>query len=214
MSNRQKRGCILVLVGLCMVLAAMGLHMAQQKQDDLAGENARVLLQQLELSRTPVPEIAPEPTEVENDPAQSLPVQTAPVDPTMPEKEYLDYSMIGTLRIEQLGMLLPILSHWDYDLLNVAPCRYSGSIPTEDMILMGHNYKSHFTPLHKITLGTQVEFEDVNGVIYRYEVAQIVHLHKSELEQLPSEYPLTLFTCTPGGQNRIIVRCAAVESEN
>lgn len=79
------------------------------------------------------------------------------------------------------------------------------------MILMGHNYQSHFTPLHDIAVGAEVEFEDVEGIVYRYTVAKIEYLYKNEGEQLPSEYPLTLFTCTADGQNRIIVRCESVE---
>lgn len=76
------------------------------------------------------------------------------------------------------------------------------------MIIMGHNYKTHFRPLHELQEGAPVEFEDVNGVVYRYTVEEILTLHKSEGELLPSDSPLTLFTCTPGGQNRILIRCA------
>lgn len=203
MTKRQKRGCTLILAGLVMVLCAAGLHLAQECQDALAGENARILLRQLELSRFSI-EVPTESTQV---PEQTQPEETVPVSTVMPEKEYLGYSMIGTLRIPSVGIELPVLSSWSYDLLNIAPCRYSGSIPGEDMILMGHNYKSHFTPLHDIAIGAEVEFEDVNGIVYCYTVGEIQTLHKNDGEQLPSDFPLTLFTCTPGGQNRIIIRC-------
>lgn len=206
MTKRQKRGCALILAGLVMVFGAMFLHVAEEKQDTLAGANSQILLRQLKLNRITVdtvtdqtvPEAAPE-------------EEPAIVDTTMPEKEYLGYSMIGTLRIPSVGMELPILSSWSYPLLNVAPCRYSGSIPGGDMILMGHKYKSHFAPLHSVSNGDSVEFEDVNGIIYRYTVEEILYLHRSEGEQLPSEYPLTLFTCTPGGVNRIVLRCIEAE---
>lgn len=119
--------------------------------------------------------------------------------------------MIGTVRIPTVGIELPVLSTWSYEMLNIAPCRYSGSIDSGDLILMGHNYKSHFTPLHQVTVGSEVTFEDVNGIVYRYTVDAIEYLHKSESEQLPSEHPLILFTCTAGGQNRIIIRCLLQE---
>ena len=41
MNKRQKRGCILVLIGLVMVFAAMVIHLTQEKQDTLAGETAQ-----------------------------------------------------------------------------------------------------------------------------------------------------------------------------
>ena len=201
MNKKQKRGALLVLMGLSMVFAAMFLHIVEQRQDRQAGENAAVLLQQLELSRMSVP-AAPE---------MVHPEESASTVDAMPEKEYLGYAMIGTLRIPSLGMELPILRDWSYELLNVAPCRYSGSAPEENMILMGHNYKSHFTPLHNIAVGAEVTFEDVNGFLYRYCVEEITYLHKTEGEALPSDDPLTLFTCTSGGQNRIVVRCSTAE---
>ena len=188
-------------MGLSMVFAAMFLHILEQRQDRQAGENAAVLLQQLELSRMSVPAAL----------EMVHPEEAASEVGAMPEKEYLGYAMIGTLRIPSLGMELPILRDWSYELLNVAPCRYSGSAPEENMILMGHNYKSHFTPLHNIAVGAEVTFEDVNGFLYRYCVEEITYLHKTEGEALPSDDPLTLFTCTSGGQNRIVVRCSTAE---
>lgn len=197
MTNRQKRGWILVLLGLSMVIASLLMHMTQERQDAMAGENAQILLQQLQLNRmsyTDSPVFLPD-------------IPTAKTATAMAEKDYLGYSMIGTLRIPDLGMELPVLSTWSYELLEVAPCRYSGSLPGEDMILMGHNYKSHFTPLHHISVGTAVEFEDVNGVVTRFMVAQTEILYKNHVDRLYSEHPLTLFTCTAGGQNRFVVRC-------
>lgn len=162
----------------------------------MAGNNADILLQQLELSRVPT---------------QTVPAQTqtpSAADLPMPEKEYLGYAMIGTVRVPAVEIELPVLSSWSYALLDVAPCRYQGSVSGKNMTIIGHNYKSHFTPLHKAAVGDEVSFEDVNGKVYRYCVAEITYLHKNEGEKLPSDYPLTLLTCTPGGQNRIIVRCA------
>lgn len=128
----------------------------------------------------------------------------------MAVKSYLGYSMIGTLRISSVGIELPVLSAWSYELLDVAPCRDSGSAAGGDLIIMGHNYKSHFTPLHDIAVGAEVEFEDVHGSEYRYIVERIEYLHRGEGEQLPSDYELTLFTCTSGGAKRIVVRCRQI----
>lgn len=199
MTPRQKRGVILILAGLVLLLGYVGLRYTHQRQDEMAGQSARILLQHLELSR------------VEIKKPEEIPEEDTPIQSVMPEKAYLDYSMIGTLRIPSLEMELPILSSWSYELLNVAPCRYYGSIPEGNMVLMGHNYKSHFTPLHGIEIGAQVEFENVNGMVYRYVVAQIEYLHKNQGEQLASEHPLILLTCTDGGQNRVVVRCDSAE---
>ena len=53
-----------------------------------------------------------------------------------------------------------------------------------------------------------MQFMDVNGKLYLYNVTAIEILAKHELDKLTaSESDLTLFTCTYGGQNRIVVRC-------
>jgi len=204
MTGRQKRGVALVAVGLSLILCSAGIHLMQEQEDAMAGQSAGILLQQLDLSRTPI--ALPEP----ESPQQPQKQEQTPSG--MPEKSYLGYSMIGTIRVPSVDMELPVLSTWDYDLLKVAPCRYSGTLQEENLILMGHNYKSHFTPLHAVAMGDSVEFEDVNGVVTRYTVAQITILYKNDGEKLPSEYPLTLFTCSAGGQNRIVIRCAETEA--
>lgn len=193
MSVRQKRGLLMVILGLSMVFAALWLHNTQEEQDMLAGQNSQVLLSRLEMPAIPA----------------RMPEQTVTA---MAEKEYQGYTMIGILRIAGLQMELPVLSTWSEDWLQVAPCRYSGSLYTEDLILMGHNYKSHFTPLHKVTVGTEVEFEDVNGIVHCYLVEKTEIIHENEAENLSSDFPLTLFTCTAGGQNRLVVRCVAANN--
>jgi len=197
MNNRQKRGIIMTILGLAMVLASMGMHLTRERQDVLAGESTQILLQQMELNKTVSAAL----------PDLTVPNENTSVSAVMPEKEYLGYSIIGTLRISSVGIELPIMSSWSYELLEVAPCRYSGSVLTENMILMGHNYTSHFMPLHDVKIGALVEFEDVNGVVYRYKVSKLESLHRSNIDKLEDDFPLTLFTCTLGGINRVVIRC-------
>jgi sortase A len=199
MTARQKRGCALIAAGLVLVLCAVGMQLMEQKQDELAGENAKILLRQLQLDRVTV--------DLKDDPLQEQ-EQVSTADPTdMPVKQYLGYDLIGTIRLPALGIELPVLNTWSDALLNVAPCRYAGSLTKENMILMGHNYKNHFYPMLRAQIGMEVEFEDVYGQIYHYRIAEIVTLRASDGELLASDYPLTLFTCTVGGQNRFVVRC-------
>lgn len=196
MNKRQKQGVLLLLVGVILVLCGLGIHFAQERQDALAGQTAALLLQQLDEKTLP-----PE-TETET--------QTPDRDPELPEKKYMGYTLIGSISIPSAGIRLPVLDDWSEDMLKVSPCRYQGSISGGDMIIMGHNYKSHFTPLQKIAVGAEVEFENTMGKVFRFRVAKIEYLHRTEGEALPSEYPLTVFTCTPGGLERIVVRCEAV----
>ena len=210
MNKHIKRGCVLVALGLCMVLAGTAMYMMYQKQDALAGQNASVLLDQFKATRhllVEAPERPDHPALPENVPATTESTEETQA-PEMPELSYSGYSIIGILRIPALGLELPILKDWSYPLLNVAPCRYSGTLAEGNLIIMGHNYTSHFTPLHYIELGTAVEFEDAWGNVHRFVVEARETLHKTRGEDLPSEYPLSLFTCTAGGQSRLVIRCS------
>ena len=192
MNKRQKRGMILLAVGLVLVLGGLGIHLMQLQEDAAAGKTATILLQQLDYKLLPTDEESP--------------------DPSLPGKKYMDYTLIGSIRIPSVEIQLPVLDQWNEDMLKVAPCRYAGSLSGNDMVIMGHNYKTHFNNLNKIKIGTEVEFENTTGKVFRYRVAKIEHLHSTEGEKLPTkEYPLTIFTCKPGGLDRIVVRCESLE---
>ncbi|MBR2311138.1 MAG: sortase [Oscillospiraceae bacterium] len=195
MNKRQKRGLLLLSVGLVLVLCALGIHLSQKQQDAAAGKSAALLLQQLDRKDLPI-ETTPE-------------GDTQAADPALPEKKYMDYTLIGSISIPSVDIRLPVLDDWSEEMLKVAPCRYAGSISDGNMIIMGHNYRSHFTPLHNIKVGAEVEFENTAGRTFRFRVAKIEYLHRTQGEALPAAYPLTIFTCTPGGLDRIVVRCEA-----
>lgn len=218
--NKTTRGALLLIAGLILVAAASVLYLLNEQQDEMAGQTAVILLEQLQLNEpvreagNPVPSAPPSdaahpsvpaaPTE-ELTPANPEDVPEQPS--AMPVKLVAGYESVGVLRIPALGIELPILDNWDYDRLKLAPCRYTGSAAGGDLILMGHNYRSHFKALYQVEPGTKVTFTDVNGVCYSYTVDRIDTIKGTETEKLPADYALSLFTCTPGGQSRLVVRC-------
>lgn len=129
-------------------------------------------------------------------------------DTEMTEVEINGNQYIGYLSIPVLGLELPIMSSWSYPKLNIAPCRYTGSVRGEDLVLMAHNYSSHFGKLSQLDLGDMVEFTDMDGVITRYEVVGKDVLDPAAVEEMTSgDFDLTLFTCTYGGGSRVTVYC-------
>lgn len=208
MTERQKRGAIFLVVGVVLVLCGLGIHLIQEHEDATAGKTATLLLNYLEQKTLSVD---PEPgTQAEKE-AMKEKLTPPENDPKLPVKTYMGYALIGSISIPSVGIDLPILKDWSEKLLKIAPCRYQGSISGDNLIVMGHNYKRHFTPLHSVTVGAEVVFENTNGTLFRYRVAEIEYLHRTEGEDLPSDYPLTLFTCTASGLERIIVRCEPIE---
>lgn len=217
--SKTTRGALLLILGLVLLAAGSALYLMNEHQDKLAGETAGILLEQLQFNdsfgsaiiESPKPGLSPKPAvePAQTEPAEEL-EQTVTPPESMPSKLVSGYEIVGILRIPSAGVELPILDNWDYDRLKISPCRYSGSLAGGDLILMGHNYRSHFKPLYQAEPGMEVEFEDVNGDCYRYVVERIDTIKGTAVEKLPSGYPLSLFTCTSGGQSRLVVRCQAI----
>lgn len=115
---------------------------------------------------------------------------------------------IGYLSVPTLGVELPIMSEWSYPKLRMAPCRYFGSVFTDDLVIAAHNYGRHFGNLKRLRPGDPVFFTDVNQIRYSYEVEQVTTLEPTDVELvIGGDYPLTLFTCTYGGAMRVVVQC-------
>ena len=120
------------------------------------------------------------------------------------------YDCIGVLSIPVLELELPILTDWSYAKLKKAPCHYYGSYYETDFVIAAHNYKAHFGRLSELQTGDIVIFTDVQGVEHYYEVVLLETLSPTATEaMITSGFDLSLYTCTPGGGNRVTVRCDA-----
>ena len=121
------------------------------------------------------------------------------------------YGYIGYLSIPALKLDLPIMGEWDYHRLRIAPCRYVGSVQGNDLVIMAHNYNSHFGRLSKLSEGDRVTFTDMDGILTTYEVIALDILNPYAVEEVTSgDFDLTLFTCTYGGESRVTVYCDKV----
>ena len=136
------------------------------------------------------------------------------LDPSMemPRTEAGGLACVGVLEIPALGLTLPVAAEWSYPALKKAPCRYTGSAYQANMVIAGHNYPSHFGRLKTLSIGDDVRFTDVDGNVFDYCVASLETLQPTAVEEMTdSGWPLTLFTCTVGGQTRLALRCEAAE---
>jgi sortase A len=141
----------------------------------------------------------------------STPQQTEPEAMTASSIDGNDY--IGVLSIPTCELDLPIMAQWSYPNLKIAPCRYSGSIQTHDLVIAAHNYSSHFGSLKSLQAGDKVIFTDMNDTVYTYVVTENEVLSPTAIEEMTSgDYDLTLFTCTYGGKSRVTVRCELVQT--
>lgn len=194
---KQLRAIVLIVLGLSMILTSAYFFSQYEQEAEIAGENAQLLLTALT-------------HEIEQNREQELydTAQREQPPGQMPQTSLQGYDLVGIIRVPGVDLELPVLNSWSYDLLKLSPCRYSGSIEGQNLILMGHNYKKHLAPLRQVSPGERVEFLDTTGTTHAYVVAETEVLKPAQLDELTaSEHALTIFTCTPGGQSRFVVRC-------
>jgi sortase family protein, putative len=133
-------------------------------------------------------------------------------DMEMPAKRVEGRRYIGILEIGALRLKLPVLDTFSYRNIKVAPARFFGSVYDDNLILLAHNYQSHFGKLHLLQTGDEVSFTDMDGNRFRYTVTGVEVIGGMEREKLAEgDFDLCLFTCTLGGKNRVVVRCRRVE---
>ncbi|MBE6709336.1 MAG: sortase [Ruminococcaceae bacterium] len=115
---------------------------------------------------------------------------------------------IGIITIPAIGIELPVIADWDYELLNLAPCRHFGSSATDDLVIAGHNFVAHFANLRYLKEGDTVSFTDMNGEVIVYAVEKMEILDATAVDQvLNVDYDLILYTCTYEGTTRVTVFC-------
>ena len=122
------------------------------------------------------------------------------------------YEYIGKIYFPTLDLALPVISDVGSKKLKKAPCRYDGSVYTDDMIIAGHNYITHFGRINRLKYGDEVIFTDIDKNEFRYKVigTEIID-GKNAAALVSGEWDLTLFTCTMSGRSRITVRCEKIQ---
>ena len=190
----KKSGVILISLGAVLILAALLLLLYNRSEDRRAGQEAESLLEDVRSSMA----------------------ANADPDPQEEPVEEITYDYAGVIAIPDLSLELPVIDQWNYARLKVAPCRQSGAAADGDLVIAAHNYKSHFGYLDRLEPGASVIFTDMEGTVYRYAVEEIRQLAPEDAEDVSSvfssEYPLVLYTCTPGGKARVAVFCRWAET--
>lgn len=180
-----------MLMGIMMILGALWLYRQNQMEEQQAARTAEAALEEI------IAEIRQ---------------QSAVDDDGSPEFIEIDGECyIGYLELPTISFSLPVMSEWSYPRLRIAPCRYSGAVQSDDLIIMAHNYDRHFGQLSMLREGDPVQFIDAAGEIHRYVVIKQELLETKDVERMGAgEWDLTLFSCTYGGQSRVTVRLQRV----
>jgi sortase A len=202
----RKLGNLFMGLGLLLLAAALALFCWNRWDAHRAAAYVEEVLPQLaaKVEENVTKRQEAQDTETEPDDLPILP--TIEEEPTLVTIDGVDY--LGWVTIPDLGLELPVAWQWSYPQLRQTPCRYTGTVAENNLVIAAHNYDRHFGKLSSLTGGEIVYFTDGNGTTIAYEVVAVDILAPTDIEDMTAgEYDLTLFTCTYGGKSRVTVRC-------
>ena len=199
---KVERGTAWINLGLLLLAAALLLSAYNEMESHEARNSAQQVIEQM--CQTLPTETAAGPAGTE---APAIPEYMLDADREMPVQTINGRDYIGVLSIPALELELPVLSQWDYPALKVAPCRYSGSLYQDNLIIFAHNYASHFGKLKTLQPGDTVQFTDMDENVVTFRMVERETLGPTDVEGMEAgDWDLTLFTCTVGGQTRVTIR--------
>ena len=189
---------VFITLGTVMILIALGLTGYNLYQDKQAKEISKLVKEEIQET-------------IQNNDSEWKEFYEELPDMEMPVVEINGHFYIGTLDIPKLDLSLPIMCESNKNNLYLSPCRYYGSVYTNDMVIAAHNYRSHFARLNQLSEHDEIIFTDMDGNVFHYEVVGLEVLEPTQVEEMTnSNFDLSLYTCTYGGKTRLTVRCIKV----
>ena len=181
----NNRGVALICIGIFLICCSLGLHTYNIYIDKQAGIKSEKVYNQIQEVLLKVD-------------SESINEGTLNIDGN---------KYIGIISIPTLGLELPIMNDWDNEKMKYAPCRYYGSLETNDLILCSHSYDNLLGNIKDLKQKDIVVITSISGKKYIYEVEVIEVLQPDDVvEMIENEFDLTLYTCTKDNLNRVTVR--------
>lgn len=194
MTKPKKIGIVLLTAGAVLVIAALLLFSHNRAEDRRAGESAEETLRLVEAAmaeRETNGETGTTPAPGDGEPDAAATAANAPgasASPGaaaagtetgsggLPAPPALDmptvhsgaYDYIGYLDFPGYGLTMPVAATWSFPALEISPCRHTGSVYNDNLVVAGHNYSTHFGVLFELQLGDIVTFTDVDGNAFTY----------------------------------------------
>mgnify|MGYP002552946257 FL=1 len=180
-----KRIC--VILGSCLLLAALGLTLGNLWEQRQAEQNSTHLLA-----------LAQQRLDGENPQPDDDPLNPDPL---------AGYAIDGILSIPDLGLELPVLADYSEENLRLSICLYRQESDGSRKVIAGHNYRNHFGRLASLEEGTLLTYTREDGTVTRYQVTGITEIDADDPAALDAgEWDMTLFTCNLDMTRRVLVR--------
>lgn len=132
------------------------------------------------------------------------------------------YKVVGIIKIPKIDLEYPILEKANTHTLSLSITKFWGPDLNQvgNVVLAGHNYinGTFFGNLRKLENGDVIELTDKYRVTLKYEVYKTYVVDPNDVSILKPEQDgireLTLYTCTNGRENRLVIRARQILEGN
>lgn len=220
----KKIGLVCMTTGMLLIMCALLLLVYNTVGDSIAGNDAQEVLSALNVI------IADNKAKIASNQGNEAEVALETIDNLgenadegssdenslheMPTVTVNGVEYIGVISLPKYGIELPVQALWSEEGLKTGPGRYSGTLDEGNLIIAGHNYRTHFGNLTSTKVGETIIFTDIYGNEYTYTVSDVVIIDGNDSASMlagSDEWDLTLFTCTLSRTTRVTVRCVLVD---
>ena len=211
---KRRAGMICMILGAVLIGVALSLFLYNEWDSARAEERAEQVLEQMQKQTEDDENVSGEQTE-RTEQKNTL-ADTDDIGEKIISIDGNDY--IGWLSIPSISLELPVMAQWSEEGLKTAPGRYAGSLAEDNLVIAGHNYRRHFSPIKWLEPGTEVLFTDAEERVRYYEIEETEELLPDQVDAMITRtekdtWNLTLFTCTTSGQARCAVRCRRIDKK-
>lgn len=126
----------------------------------------------------------------------------------MPSMEVADESYVALVEMEMFRFKMPVRSVWDEKAVEAVPCRYSGSVYDNTLVIATTDDKGQMDFVNNINTGDRIAVTTMRGEQFSYKVVKIENSNTATPEELNSnEFDLTIFVEYSGPTDYLFIRC-------
>ena len=184
---------ILIIIGVCLLAAAIALLFAWQWNIHSSEQKAKEYVNVIR-------ELIPEPQGAVPEERRDNTMSTLSID---------EIDFVGILELPRFESALPVCAEWG----NPAkcPCRFSGSVYDQTMQIGGTSQKGQYGFYRDISVGDSVFFTDMEGNRFSYTVTDIRYEKNADQSTLQrKDASLTLFVKNVYAFEYVIIYCDVV----
>lgn len=189
MKNKKIISIISITLGAILVIASIGLLVYSMRGYEIDTNNAIVQIEKL------LPKIT-----------QSVPQEKG--NNAMSSMEIDGESYVALLEMDMYKFKMPVRSVWDEKAVEAVPCRYSGSIYNNSLVIAATDAEGQMDFVNSVNTGDRLTVTDMRGEQFSYKVVKVENSNTATDEELNTdEFDLTIFVEYSGPTDYLFIRC-------